>query len=89
MASKDKIVMAILQRGWIFVGRFSQKGNRCTLKDSVNYRYQGSGKGFGFVAKFGPTRDCKMDKCGLPVSYNELTEVARMDCNEEIWNKLL
>ncbi len=86
---KDPVMMVILQRGWVFVGRFSQKGNRCTLRNGVNYRYQGSGSGFGFVAKYGPTANCKIDKCELPVSYNELTEVARLECDEVIWNKLL
>lgn len=84
-----KIVMSILQRGWIFVGRYKKCGQHITLFPAINYRYQGSGKGFGYTASEGPTKDCKIDKCETAVRYHELTEVAVIECMEKSWAKIL
>ena len=84
-----KIVMAILQRGWVFVGRYQKNGSHITLSPVANYRYQGSGKGFVFVAGAGPTSNCKLDKCETLVRYHELTEVAAIACTEAAWSDKL
>ena len=89
MKKKSKIIMAILQRGWIFVGRMEKEGNHIILHPAVNYRYQRSGKGFGWCAANGPTDECKLDPCPLPVKYHELTEVVSIECDEKAWSKLL
>lgn len=84
--SKD-IRIVILQRGWVFVGNFQKvSDSECVLTNAKNYRLQKSGKGFGYVAKNGPSLDCKLDPCELPVRFHPLTIVATIDCDGEKWN---
>jgi len=85
----DDIRIVILQRGWVFVGRYSENEKECILTNAKNYRYQGSKKGFGFVAKDGPSNNCKLDPCDLPVRFNPLTVIATIDCDGEKWDKEL
>lgn len=82
------IKIAILQRGWVFVGKFSQKGSKCTLTDAYNIRRWGTTKGLGELAENGPTADTKIDKIN-DVSFHELTAVALIDCDEKVWRKKL
>lgn len=84
-----KIIMSVLQRGWVFVGKYNKTGNHITLHPSVNYRYQGSGNGFGFTAANGPSANCKLDKCPTPVRYHELTEVLSIECDKKKWTQHL
>ena len=80
------IRIVILQRGWVFIGNYLQVNeNECILTDAKNYRYQGSKKGFGYVAEHGPSSECKLDDCGLPVRFNPLTVIATLDCAEDKW----
>ena len=85
----EDIRIVILQRGWVFIGRYSQSGNECMLTDAKNYRYQGGKQGFGFVANNGPSSDCKLDPCELPIKFHPLTVIATLDCNGDKWTKLL
>ena len=86
----NDIRIVILQRGWVFVGRYSQVNeNECILTDAKNYRYQGSKQGFGFVAKHGPSENCKLDPSELPVRFNPLTVIATIDCDGEKWQEKL
>ena len=86
----DDIRIVILQRGWVFVGRYAQVNeNECVLTDAKNYRYQKSGQGFGYVAKYGPTPDCKLDPCELPVRFNPMTIIATLDCEGNKWSDTL
>ena len=86
----EDIRIVILQRGWVFVGRYSQASeNECVLTDAKNYRRQRSGKGFGYVAKNGPSSSCELDPCELPVRFNPLTVIATIDCDGEKWTEKL
>lgn len=84
--SKNKIV--ILQRGWVFVGKFSKEGSTCRLSNASNIRTWGTTKGLGELAEDGPTSSTKMDKVN-DITFHELTSVAILDCNDSVWNKLL
>ena len=80
------IRIVILQRGWVFVGNFKKiSDSECILTNAKNYRYQKSGQGFGYVAKHGPTSDCKLDPCEMPVRFHPLTIVATIDCESSKW----
>ena len=83
--SKFKIV--ILQRGWVFVGKFSQEGSKCTLTDANNIRTWGTTKGLGELAESGPTGSTKLDKVN-DVTFHALTSVAIIDCNDTVWKKV-
>lgn len=83
--SKWKIV--VLQRGWVFVGKFSQEGSKCTLTDAKNIRTWGTTKGLGELASDGPTSSTKLDPVN-DVSFHALTTVVMIDCNDSVWKKV-
>ncbi len=84
----SKIKIVILQRGWVFVGRFHQEGNNCKLTDASNVRTWGTTKGLGELAEDGPQSNTKLDKVN-DVQFHVLTAVATIDCNDKVWSKTL
>ena len=78
------IKIAILQRGWVYIGRFSQEGSQCKLENAYNVRRWGTTEGLGQLAAEGKKEGTQLDKAGT-VSFHELTAVALLDCNEEAW----
>jgi hypothetical protein len=84
----NKIVIAILQRGWVFVGELSKEGSECTLSNAYNIRRWGTSEGLGELAAKGPLEETKLDKVGT-VSFHELTTVALIDCDQDVWSKAL
>ena len=82
----DKIKIVILQRGWVYIGRFSQEGDMCTLTDAYNIRKWGTTKGLGQIALKGKQEDTQLDKTGK-VTFHILTSVAIIDVNQKLWNK--
>jgi hypothetical protein len=80
--SKKQIV--ILNRGWVVVGNFYEKGDECTLTDASVIRVWGTTKGLGELAENGPLTNTKLDPTPN-VHFNKLTMVARIDVNEEKW----
>jgi|ERR1035437_1773129 hypothetical protein len=87
-AEGSKIKIVILQRGWVFVGKFSQEGSRCKLTDAYNIRTWGTTKGLGELAENGKTSSTNLDKVN-DVSFHELTVVATIDCDDKVWSKIL
>ena len=74
--SKRQIV--VLNRGWVVVGNYSEKGDDCTLTDASVIRIWGTTKGLGELAESGPTSSTKLDACPN-VHFHKMTTVARMD----------
>lgn len=85
------IRIVVLQRGWVAIGRFFQKGHKCRLENAATIRIWGtSGKaGLSYLADEGPTKDTILDKTKNAVRFHELTVVHMYDCNEAVWSKLL
>lgn len=84
----SKVKIVILQRGWIFIGVFSQEGATCTLSKAKNIRSWGTTKGLGQIASSGPTDSTKLDDIN-DLSFHELTSIAVIDCDDNIWSKHL
>ncbi len=84
----SEIKIVILQRGWVFVGKFSKAGSACKLTDASNIRTWGTTKGLGEIAENGPTDSTKLDKVN-DVSFHELSIVALIDCEDKVWKKHL
>ena len=80
--TKKKIV--ILNRGWVVVGDYSEKGDDCHLVDASVIRVWGTTKGLGELAENGPLTNTKLDPCPN-LTFNKLTVVAQMDVNESNW----
>ena len=81
-ATKKQIV--ILNRGWIVIGNYSEKGDECTLTEASVIRKWGTTQGLGELAKKGKLPDTVLDSCPN-VHFHKMTMVARMDVNEEQW----
>ena len=82
------IKIVILQRGWVFIGQFSQDGQNCKLENAFNIRRWGTTDGLGELAEKGPLESTKLDKVGI-VTFHELTTVAMIDCDQDVWSKQL
>ncbi len=87
--SKSKVIptkkqIVILNRGWVVVGNFSEKGDDCTLTNASVIRSWGTTKGLGELAENGPLTSTKLDSCPN-VHFNKMTMVARMDVDESKW----
>ena len=80
--SKKQIV--ILNRGWVVVGDYSEKGDDCFLTNASVIRTWGTTKGLGELAENGPLTNTKLDPCPM-LTFNKLTVVARMNVNENNW----
>ena len=78
------IKIAILQRGWVFVGRFSKEGSDCMLENAYCIRQWGTTKGLGELTN-GPTSKTVLDDAGT-VRFHELGVIALVDVNNEKWS---
>lgn len=81
--TKKQIV--ILQRGWVLVGDYAEKGEECTLADASVIRIWGTKKGLGQLALEGPLPDTKLDPCGT-ARFHKGAVIARLDIHSpEKW----
>lgn len=80
--SKKQIV--VLNRGWVVVGDYSEKGDECTLANASVIRKWGTTQGLGELAEKGKLPDTILDACPN-VHFHKMTMVARMDVNEANW----
>jgi hypothetical protein len=86
--SNGDIKIVVLQRGWNAIGRFERNGSDCTLKDSYVIRVWGTERGLGQLALEGKQKNTKLDKAGT-MSFDYLTVVILMDCDQEKWKNVL
>jgi len=76
--------IVVLNRGWVVVGNYYEKGDDCTLTDAFVIRKWGTTQGLGELAEKGKLNDTVLDKCPN-VHFHKMTMVARMDVNESNW----
>lgn len=81
--SNSPIKIVILQRGWVFVGRFKKTDQDCVLENANCIRSWGTTRGLGELVS-GPTSNTKLDPAGT-VRFHELTIIATIDCEESGW----
>lgn len=81
MGSEVRIV--VLQRGWVYVGRFERDGDTRRLTNAKCVRRWGTTKGLGELVN-GPLRDTVLDATGT-VEYHAMTEVNSIICNADKW----
>lgn len=82
-----EVKIAILQRGWIFVGYYSKTAQDCKLSSAKCIRNWGTTKGLGELAQ-GPTSKTVLDGAGT-VRFNEATIIALIDADESKWSAKL
>lgn len=84
----SNIKIVILQRGWVFIGRYSEDGDQCFLDNAYSIRRWGTTNGLGELALEGKKTNTKLDKAGR-VEFHRLTVVATLNAKEELWNNEL
>lgn len=76
--------IAVLQRGWVYVGEVSQNGDDYLLSNGACIRRWGTSKGLGEIAKAGPTANTELEP--VPdVKFHEAGKILLMRANEEKW----
>ena len=78
------IKIVILQRGWVYIGRFERNGNDCKLHDASCIRIWGTTKGLCELVN-GPTKNTVLDSCGGIVEFDWLTVVHTIAVNKSKW----
>ena len=81
----NPVRIAILQRGWVFVGYYSRTAQGIRLTDARVIRRWGTTRGLGQIAAEGPTPTTVLDQAGT-VRFHELTVVAMLDCEGPAWS---
>jgi hypothetical protein len=80
------IRIAVLQRGWVVVGRVAEESDKELRFESASViRRWGTTKGLGEIAINGPTSETILDACGS-VRAHPLAVVMQIDCQEEKWD---
>jgi len=78
------IKIVVLQRGWIYIGRFERNGNDCKLHNAYNIRSWGTTKGLPELVN-GATSSTKLDKCEGIVEFDWLTVVHTITVDSKSW----
>lgn len=81
------IKIVVLQRGWIYIGKFERNGNDCKLHNAYNIRTWGTSKGLGELVN-GATSSTKLDKCEGIVEFDWLTVVHTITVNKDKWKQI-
>ena len=82
------VKIVVLQRGWVYIGRFERNGNDCKLHNAYNIRSWGTTKGLPELVN-GATISTKLDKCEGVIEFDWLTTVHTITVNSSAWNKLI
>jgi hypothetical protein len=78
------IKIVVLQRGWVYIGRFERNGNDCQLHNAYCIRVWGTTKGLQELVN-GATTSTKLDKCEGIVEFDWLTVVHAITVNKSKW----
>ena len=78
------IKIVVLQRGWVYIGKFERNGNDCKLHNASCIRVWGTTKGLAELVN-GATSSTKLDKCEGLVEFDWLTVVFSINVNQEKW----
>ena len=81
------IKIVVLQRGWVYIGRFERSGNDCKLHNAYNIRIWGTTKGLPELVN-GVTSSTKLDKCEGIIEFDWLTVIHTITVNKEKWNQI-
>ncbi len=79
--------IVIGQRGFVWVGEWTQDGDEIIVKHCRNIRRAGTTAGFGELVN-GPLKQTVLDPVGT-LRLHRLSVVASYDCNPEKWKAAL
>lgn len=76
--------IAVLQRGWVFIGQISQIGDDYTLKNGACIRRWGTSKGLGQIANDGPTANTELEP--VPeLKFHEAGKILLVKAEDSKW----
>lgn len=93
LAPDGEIRIAVLQRGHVVIGVYSQTGNIGRLEKASVIRRWGTSKGLGELAMSGPLSENEkngptiLDACP-PVSFHVREVIMMMEVNKDAWGIL-
>lgn len=73
--------IVVLDRGWVFVGRYEEEDGQCTLHEASVIRKWGTTKGLPELQP-GPTESTILDACSLPVRFTKEAVLFMLDTGE-------
>jgi len=79
------IRIVIAQRGWIFVGEYSEEGEHAILHNAKCIRRWGTTKGLGQLAEDGPQSSTILDHAGV-VRVPMASKIADIACIGGKWS---
>ncbi len=83
-STPGRLCIAILDRGWVFVGRVTEQPSAVRIEGADCVRRWGTERGIGQLALKGPTRETKLDPAGT-VTVPRTSVVALIDAAEASW----
>lgn len=83
-AATKPLMLIVLDRGWVFVGRVTEGPSQITIDDAGCVRFWGTTKGIGQLASEGPLSATKIDPAPRIVAPGRAV-IFLMACNEERW----
>jgi len=81
------IKIVVLQRGWVYIGRFERNGNDCKLHNASCIRTWGTTKGLPELVN-GATSKTILDPCQGIVEFDWLTVVHTITVNQSSWKQI-
>lgn len=82
-----EIKIVVLQRGWVYIGRFTRNENNCKLENSYCIRTWGTTKGLQELVN-GATSSTKLDKCEGVVEFDWLTVIHTITVKQDSWKQI-
>lgn len=76
--------IAVLQRGWVYVGNVNQVGDDYTLTNGACIKRWGTSKGLGEIARNGPTANTELEPV-TDVVFHEAGKVFLMKAEDSKW----
>jgi hypothetical protein len=81
------IRIVIAHRGFVWIGEYSEKGDKVQLARAKNIRRWGTTKGLGELRR-GPLENTKLDEAG-DVELHQMAVISTIKCDPEKWDARL
>ena len=84
--TEGEIKIAVLDRGYQYVGNVTMEDNFVVIRNAKNIRYWGTTKGLGELVN-GPTSTTKLDNVGT-VRVNTKALISLIDVDQAKWSNI-
>jgi hypothetical protein len=82
--STAPVTIAVLDRGWVFVGRLTRNDDGIKLENAACIRRWGTTKGVGELALHGPQSSTSLDEAGT-VIVPASSVICLIETTEDLW----